>query len=158
MEVDANGFLTPRNLWNLSVQTAYIGIMATGMVLVIITRNIDLSVGSVLGFVGMVMGLLQVEWLPPSMGIGHPAIWIIAVVFAIALGALIGMLQGAMIAYLTIPGFINFLLIDAVWTGADREACIAAGMNYFLSKPVKIDVLRAALAKVVQGRITASSK
>ena len=42
-------FLTPRNLWNLSVQTASIGIMATGMVLVIITRNIDLSVGSIVG-------------------------------------------------------------------------------------------------------------
>ncbi|MGB3178308.1 MAG: sugar ABC transporter permease, partial [Albidovulum sp.] len=39
-------FLTPRNLWNLSVQTSSIGIMATGMVLVIITRNIDLSVGA----------------------------------------------------------------------------------------------------------------
>ena len=46
--IGANGFLTPRNLWNLSVQTAYIGIMATGMVFVIVTRNIDLSVGSVL--------------------------------------------------------------------------------------------------------------
>src|SRR5690349_13383770 len=45
-------FLTARNLWNLSVQTSVVGIMATGMVLVIITRHIDLSVGSVLGFVG----------------------------------------------------------------------------------------------------------
>ena len=44
-------FLTARNLWNLSVQTASIGIMATGMVLVIITRNIDLSVGSIVGVV-----------------------------------------------------------------------------------------------------------
>src|SRR5262245_48107653 len=43
-------FLTPRNLWNLSVQSASIAIMATGMVLVIVSRNIDLSVGSVLGF------------------------------------------------------------------------------------------------------------
>src|SRR6476469_1027303 len=44
-------FLTPRNLWNLSVQTASIAIMATGMVLVIVTRNLDLSVGAVLGAV-----------------------------------------------------------------------------------------------------------
>ena len=42
-------FLTPRNLWNLSVQTASVAVMATGMVLVIVTRNIDLSVGSMLG-------------------------------------------------------------------------------------------------------------
>jgi D-xylose transport system permease protein len=42
-------FLTPRNLWNLSVQSASVAVMATGMVLVIVTRNIDLSVGAVLG-------------------------------------------------------------------------------------------------------------
>src|SRR5690606_41325477 len=41
-------FLTPRNLWNLSVQFAPVAIMATGMVLVIVTRNIDLSVGSMM--------------------------------------------------------------------------------------------------------------
>ncbi len=48
----ANGygaFLTPRNLWNLSVQTSSIAVMATGMVLIIVTRHIDLSVGSLLG-------------------------------------------------------------------------------------------------------------
>ena len=56
-------FLTPRNLWNLSVQTSSIGIMATGMVLVIVTRNIDLSVGSMIGVIAMAMGLLQVEIL-----------------------------------------------------------------------------------------------
>ena len=47
-------FLTPRNLWNLSVQTASVAVMATGMVLVIVTRHIDLSVGSILGFVAMI--------------------------------------------------------------------------------------------------------
>src|SRR5262245_61563715 len=49
----SNGaFLSPRNLWNLSVQTSSIAIMATGMVLIIVSRNIDLSVGSMLGFIG----------------------------------------------------------------------------------------------------------
>lgn len=110
-------FLTARNLWNLSVQTASIGIMATGMVLVIITRNIDLSVGSIVGVVGMYAGLLQVEWLPPSMGLGHPAIWIIAVVFAIILGALIGWLHGLLIAYLAIPSFIVTLGGLMLWRG-----------------------------------------
>ena len=70
-------FLTPRNLWNLSVQTSMTGIMATGMVLVIITRNIDLSVGSIVGVTGMYMGLLQVEYLTPALGLGHPSIWIV---------------------------------------------------------------------------------
>jgi D-xylose transport system permease protein len=115
---DANGFLTPRNLWNLSVQTSYIGIMATGMVLVIITRNIDLSVGSIMGMVGMYMGLLQVEWLTPALGLGHPAIWITSVVFGIAMGALIGAFQGVLIAFLGIPSFIVTLGGLLVWRGA----------------------------------------
>lgn len=110
-------FLTPRNLWNLSVQTASIGIMATGMVLVIITRNIDLSVGSIVGVVGMYTGLLQVEWLPPSMGLGNPAIWIIAVVFGIVLGTLIGLFHGLLIAYLAIPSFIVTLGGLMMWRG-----------------------------------------
>lgn len=110
-------FLTPRNLWNLSVQTASIGIMATGMVLVIITRNIDLSVGSIVGVVGMYTGLLQVEWLPPSMGLGNPMIWIIAVVFGIALGTLIGWFHGLLIAYLAIPSFIVTLGGLMMWRG-----------------------------------------
>ena len=117
-QAEANGFLTPRNLWNLSVQTAYIGIMATGMVLVIITRNIDLSVGSIMGMVGMYMGLLQVEWLTPALGLGHPTIWIITVIFGIAMGALIGAFQGVSIAFLNIPSFIVTLGGLLVWRGA----------------------------------------
>jgi D-xylose transport system permease protein len=116
-QAEANGFLTPRNLWNLSVQTAYIGIMATGMVLVIITRNIDLSVGSIMGMVGMYMGLLQVEWLPSVVGLGHPSIWIITVIFGIAMGALIGAFQGVLIAFFSIPSFIVTLGGLLVWRG-----------------------------------------
>jgi D-xylose transport system permease protein len=115
---EANGFLTPRNLWNLSVQTSYIGIMATGMVLVIITRNIDLSVGSIMGMVGMYMGLLQTGYLMPALGLGHPAIWIVTVLFGIAMGALIGAFQGSLIAYLSIPSFIVTLGGLLVWRGA----------------------------------------
>jgi D-xylose transport system permease protein len=117
-QAEANGFLTPRNVWNLSVQTAYIGIMATGMVLVIITRNIDLSVGSIMGMVGMYMGLLQVEYLTPALGLGHPSIWIITVIFGITMGALIGAFQGVLIAYLAIPSFIVTLGGLLVWRGA----------------------------------------
>jgi D-xylose transport system permease protein len=117
-QAEANGFLTPRNLWNLSVQTAYIGIMATGMVLVIITRNIDLSVGSIMGMVGMYMGLLQVEYLTPALGLGHPSLWIITVLFGIAMGALIGAFQGVLIAFLNIPSFIVTLGGLLVWRGA----------------------------------------
>ena len=58
----SNGdFLTARNLWNLSVQSTSIAIMATGMVLIIVSRNIDLSVGSLLGFLGYTMALVQTD-------------------------------------------------------------------------------------------------
>ncbi len=111
-------FLTPRNLWNLSVQTASIAVMACGMVLIIVTRNIDLSVGAILGFVGMVIGVLQARWLPGLWGLEHPATWAVAVLAAIAVGGLIGLLQGSIIAYLGVPSFIVTLGGLLVWRGA----------------------------------------
>ncbi|MGL4309145.1 MAG: sugar ABC transporter permease [Paracoccaceae bacterium] len=119
MIVNGQGaFLTPRNLWNLSVQTASVGIMACGMVLVIITRHIDLSVGSVLGFTAMIMGITQVWWLPDVFGLGHPAIWVITTIVGIALGALIGAFQGWLVAYRGIPAFIVTLGGLLIWRGA----------------------------------------
>lgn len=111
-------FLTPRNLWNLSVQSASVAIMSTGMVLVIVTRNIDLSVGSLLGFVGMIMGVTQASILPQFLGFDHPATWIIALAVGIAVGALIGGLQGFVIAYLGVPAFIVTLGGLLIWRGA----------------------------------------
>jgi D-xylose transport system permease protein len=57
-------FLTPRNLFNLSVRIAVVGIMSCGMVLVIVSRDIDLSVGSQIGFIGLFGALLQNSILP----------------------------------------------------------------------------------------------
>ena len=113
-------FLTPRNLWNLSVQSASVAVMATGMVLVIVTRNIDLSVGSILGFVGMIMGYTQAVYLIQVVGLplGHPAIWVIALLVGIATGAAIGAFQGYIIAYLGVPAFIVTLGGLLIWRGA----------------------------------------
>lgn len=111
-------FLTARNLWNLSVQTASIGVMATGMVLVIVTRHIDLSVGSILGFTAMIMGVTQVNFLPDYLGLGSPWIWIITVLVGLAIGTLVGAFQGFLIAYLEIPAFIVTLGGLLVWRGA----------------------------------------
>src|ERR1700733_450558 len=74
---------TPRNLWNLSVQTSSIAVMATGMVLIIVMRHIDLSVGSIVGFVSTIIGVTQVYFLPKYLGLDSPAIWIIAVIVAV---------------------------------------------------------------------------
>ncbi|MFZ1815914.1 MAG: sugar ABC transporter permease [Rhizobiaceae bacterium] len=111
-------FLTPRNLWNLSVQTASIGIMATGMVLIIVTRHIDLSVGSILGFAAIIMGVVQVNILPHYLGLGHPLIWIIAAATGMAVGTAIGAFHGWLVAYLGIPAFIVTLGGLLVWRGA----------------------------------------
>jgi D-xylose transport system permease protein len=115
---NGNGaFITPRNLWNLSVQTVSIGIMATGMVLVIVTRNIDLSVGSIIGVTGMAMGILQVEILPQLVGLGHWSIWIVTALVGLMLGAAIGAFHGWLIAYRDIPSFIVTLGGLMVWRG-----------------------------------------
>ena len=113
-------FLTPRNLWNLSVQTASVAVMVTGMVLVIVTRNIDLSVGSILGVVGMVMGVMQTDILPTQLGLGlgHPLIWVLSLLAGLVVGVGIGALQGSIIAYLRVPAFIVTLGGYLVWRGA----------------------------------------
>ncbi|MEM7256827.1 MAG: sugar ABC transporter permease [Pseudomonadota bacterium] len=111
-------FLTPRNLWNLSVQTSSIAVMATGMVLVIVTRHIDLSVGSLLGFTAMIMGVMQVWVLPQYLGLGHPMIWVITVIVGVLFGTMIGAFQGFLIAYLNIPAFIVTLRGLLIWRGA----------------------------------------
>ncbi|MGA2818997.1 MAG: sugar ABC transporter permease, partial [Xanthobacteraceae bacterium] len=111
-------FLTPRNLWNLSVQSSSVAIMATGMVLVIVTRNIDLSVGSMLGFIGMIMGVTQADLLPKLLGFEHPATWVLTLAVGLLLGVILGASQGFVIAYLGIPSFIVTLGGLLVWRGA----------------------------------------
>jgi len=115
--VSGGTFLTPRNLWNLSVQSASIAIMATGMVLVIVSRNIDLSVGSLLGFLGYTMAMVQSVWIPQRLGFEQPYTWIVTLAIGLALGALIGGLQGFVVAYGGVPSFIVTLGGLLIWRG-----------------------------------------
>ncbi|MCU1358819.1 MAG: sugar transporter permease [Ilumatobacteraceae bacterium] len=112
-------FLTARNLWNLSVQSTSIAIMATGMVLIIVSRNIDLSVGSMLGFLGYVMAMVQTQWIPKTLnlGYGHWYTWLVALAVGIVLGAICGLLQGILVGYGKIPAFIVTLGGFLVWRG-----------------------------------------
>ena len=103
-------FLTPRNLWNLSVQSSSVAIMAAGMVLVIVTRNIDLSVGSMLGFIGMLMGVIQANLIPKLLGFENPMTWALTLAAGLGLGLLLGALQGFVIAYLGVRSFIVTLV------------------------------------------------
>ncbi|PZQ52713.1 MAG: sugar ABC transporter permease [Rhodovulum sulfidophilum] len=111
-------FLTPRNLFNLSVQTSSVAVMATGMVFVIVTRHIDLSVGSLLGFLGMIMGTLQLHYLPGLLGQGSGAIWIVAILAGVICGVAIGAFQGWIVGYMGVPAFIVTLGGLLVWRGA----------------------------------------
>ncbi|MFS2041753.1 MULTISPECIES: sugar ABC transporter permease [Rhizobium/Agrobacterium group] len=94
-------FLSPRNMFNLSLQVSVVAIMASGMILVIVTRHIDLSVGSQVGFLGVLGGLVQSNWLPDSMNA-----WWISCLVMLAGGMVIGLLQGALVAYARIPSFV----------------------------------------------------
>ncbi|TMD28032.1 MAG: sugar ABC transporter permease [Chloroflexi bacterium] len=117
--MSGGSFLTAQNLYNLSQQSVSVGIMATGMVLIIVSRNIDLSIGSVLGFTGYTMAMIQAVWLPTTLGFGFdkPFTWIVALAIGIAIGALIGGLHGYLIAYGGIPSFIVTLGGLLVWRG-----------------------------------------
>ena len=113
--------IQPANMVTLVVQASGVAIMATGMVLIIVSRNIDLSVGSIVGVVAMSYALLMTDWLP-ALGIGltSPFQWLIALAIGIGIGALIGGFQGYLIAYIGIPSFIVTLggllsLRGSVW-------------------------------------------
>src|SRR4051794_1565617 len=106
--MSGGAFLTARNLWNLSVQSTSIAIMATGMVLIIVSRNIDLSVGSLLGLLGYVMAMVQTQWIPKTFNLGFDRgyTWIIALAVGMLLGAIAGGVQGFLVGYVKIPSFI----------------------------------------------------
>ena len=110
-------FMTPRNLFNLTIQTASVAIMATGMVFVIVTRNIDLSVGSLLATCSAMMAMTQTWFMPDflDLGLNNPATMPVAVVVGILTGLVIGAFQGWLIGYLAIPAFIVTLGGFLIW-------------------------------------------
>jgi D-xylose transport system permease protein len=110
-------FITPRNLYNLSTQTASVAAMAIGMVMVIVIKQIDLSVGSILGVTAMIVGVIQARWLPPLVGLDHPSIWILAVLAGIGIGAFLGAINGLIIGYLGVPSFVVTLGGLLIWRG-----------------------------------------
>lgn len=100
--------LKPVNLTNLILQNSYIVIMAVGMLLVIVSGHIDLSVGSVMGFIGALAAVMIVHWDVP---------YVLAGVICLAVGALIGMAQGFWVAFFRIPSFIVTLAGMLVFKG-----------------------------------------
>ncbi|GGH30973.1 sugar ABC transporter permease [Alsobacter metallidurans] len=98
--------LQPVNITNLIQQNSYIVIMALGMLFVIVGGNIDLSVGSIVGFVGAIAALLMVGFTLPGTEIFIKVHWFPVILLSLALGGLIGAAQGWFVAYAAIPAFI----------------------------------------------------
>ncbi len=120
-------FLGPRNFSNLMRQAAVTGVLATGMLMVIVAGQIDLSVGSLVGLAGGVAAITQgwYGWgLAPSLAAG------------IATGLLIGAAQGALVAYLNIPAFIVTLGGMLAWRG------VILGLSEGATIPVRLPVFR----------------
>ncbi len=89
--------VAPVNITNLIMQNSYVVIMALGMLLIIVAGHIDLSVGSIVGFVGAIGGVLIVYLKVP-----YPLV----ILICLAMGALIGAAQGYLVAYAKMPSFI----------------------------------------------------
>ncbi|MGY4691342.1 multiple monosaccharide ABC transporter permease [Salibacterium sp. K-3] len=89
--------LTPLNVTNIIMQNSYIIVLAIGMMLIIITGNIDLSVGSVAAFIGALSAIMMISFDLPVL---------LSVFLCLIFGALIGAWQGFWVAYVSIPSFI----------------------------------------------------
>jgi putative multiple sugar transport system permease protein len=92
--------LTPTNAMNIINGNSYVFLMSMGMVLVIVIGQIDLSVGSVAAFVGIIVALLMSEFGVP---------WWCGILIGLLVGALVGSFHGFFLARMTIPGFITTL-------------------------------------------------
>ncbi|MDR3070349.1 MAG: sugar ABC transporter permease [Propionibacteriaceae bacterium] len=109
--------LFPDNVADLVRQNAYVLILAIGMVMVIVAGHIDLSVGSLVAFIGGVLGWAMYYWNWP---------WPLAVLLALAIGAAVGVWHGFWIAYVRIPAFIVTLAGMLIFRGL---AIIIAGVT-----------------------------
>lgn len=112
-------FLGTRNFSNLVRQTCVTGVLSVGMLMVIVTGEIDLSVGSLVGVCGMVAVLMQtaLQWN-----------WVASLLMGILVGIIVGALQGALVAYANVPSFIVTLGGLLVWRGVTKG--LSGGNTY----------------------------
>jgi D-xylose transport system permease protein len=142
-------FLSPTNFSNLLQQMSVTGVLAVGMLLVIVAGQIDLSVGSVVGLAGGAAAMMQDPWgLTGALGA------------ALVVGSLVGAAQGALISYANIPAFIvtlgGLLAWRGVILGLSKGATIPVREPFFrwlgvgkLPQGVGVAIACAAIAAVV---------
>ncbi len=123
----------PVNLTNIILQNSYIIVMALGMLLVIIAGHIDLSVGSVSGFIGGVAALLLTGTMPFAKDVSLPFKFdtFTTAAICIALGAAIGAVQGYFVAYYKIPAFIVTLAGMLIFRGLELQVLGGASVGPF---------------------------
>lgn len=113
-------FLTPRNFSNLLRQMAITGMLASGMVFIIISGEIDLSVGALLGLLGGVMAIMDYTYHFPM---------VVTVSTVIVLGVLVGLFNGYWVAYLRVPSFIvtlaGFLAFRGILLGITKGTTVS---------------------------------
>ncbi len=118
-------FLTPENLYNIAQQTAVVGIVAAAIALIIVARQIDLSVGSVMGVVGVLIAFLmytkQWHWVPASFA-------------GLGLALVIGLYQGWLTAYLGVPSFV--VTLGGLMSFRGAAFLVADGKTQPVSDPV----------------------
>ena len=117
-------FLSAENLYNIAQQTAVVGILATIMVLIIVARHIDLSVGSVMGFVGVLIAFLMytADWPWPA-----------ACLAGLAAAIAVSMYQGALTAFIGVPSFV--VTLGGLMSFRGAAYLIADGKTQPLSDP-----------------------
>lgn len=115
--------LKPNSFVSLIQQNAYVIILAIGMVMVIIATHIDLSVGSIVAFVGGVCAILM-----ERQGVN----WMLAILISLVVGLIIGCWQGFWVAYVGIPGFITTLAGMLIFRGL---ATVIVGESVPITSP-----------------------
>lgn len=125
-------FISPNNIYNIIIQTGYIGVMAVGMTLVIVIRHIDLSVGSILGCASAVSAIIML-----TMGASS----IMALFVAMAFGVVAGIITGVLVARVGIPAFVASLAGMFIYRGLMFQALSANGGSAVRFKSDFIDAV-----------------
>lgn len=125
-------FISPNNIYNIIIQTGYIGVMAVGMTLVIVIRHIDLSVGSILGCASAVSAIIML-----TMGANS----IVALFVAMIFGMLAGIITGVLVARVGIPAFVASLAGMFIYRGLMFQALSANGGSAVRFKSDFIDAV-----------------
>lgn len=131
-------YLDPQNVSNLFRQMSVTAFLATGMVLVIVTGNIDLSVGKMAGFVSVVVAYMQAyvwyKYLPDQTVLAA----ILSIMIGLGVGALFGAIQGYIIAYLRVPSFI--VTLAGLWLFNGLILLVTQGKTIPANQPVFSDI------------------